>query len=380
MFQSGHLTGRVALERIQLLALLLDFGDQLRQAHNLSLDRADFGAAFFGEISIVGQGAAETGRVALIEQQLELFLAADHVSGLHLRGQGGPFGLQGVLLTRLLAAQFRAAPFCGRLFGMQRVQPSMLRGNGEFGLAQPRAQRIALLEILAQAVRELGNACAHGREFCLCLRGVGGFERSRPRAAAAQCGRHDGCTNASKTVISGAVHSKVASIQALCPLLYLSARQFHCASRMQRLFEFIGNHPFLASAAILAAAAVAIYEIRERMQAFAALSAMQAVRLMNQGALVIDLRAKELYDAGHIGDARNVPAADLESQADSLKKWRDKNVITYCDSGASGASGARTLMKLGFTKVFNLHGGLNAWVKDNLPLAKTLPAGKGSAK
>jgi rhodanese-related sulfurtransferase len=149
---------------------------------------------------------------------------------------------------------------------------------------------------------------------------------------------------------------------------------------MQRLFEFIGNHPYLASAAILAAAAVAFYEIRERLQAFAALSAMQAVRLMNQGALVIDLRTKELYDAGHIGDARNVPAAELGSQADSLKKWRDKNVITYCDSGTSGANGARTLMKLGFTKVFNLHGGLNAWIKDNLPLTKTLPSGKGSSK
>ena len=56
------------------------------------------------------------------------------------------------------------------------------------------------------------------------------------------------------------------------------------------------------------------------MQAFAALSATQAVRLMNQGALVIDLRAKELYDAGHIGDARNVPAAELESQAEALEE------------------------------------------------------------
>ena len=149
---------------------------------------------------------------------------------------------------------------------------------------------------------------------------------------------------------------------------------------MQRLFEFIGNHPYLATAAVLAAALVAFYEIRERLQAFAALSAMQAVRLMNQGALVIDLRAKEAYDAGHIGDARNVPVADLESQADSLKKWREKAVITYCDTGTNGASGARTLMKLGFTKVFNLQGGLNAWVKDNLPLAKTAPGGKGSPK
>src|ERR1700723_3716219 len=163
----------------------------------------------------------------------------------------------------------------------------------------------------------------------------------------------------------------MASIQALCPLLYLPARKTYCASRMQRLFEFIGHHPYLATGAVLAAAVVAFYEIRERMQAFAALSAMQAVRLMNQGALVIDLRGKESYDAGHIGDARNVPVAALESQADSLKKWRDKNVITYCVSGTSGANGARVLMKLGFTKVFNLQGGVNAWVKDNLPLAKS---------
>jgi 3-mercaptopyruvate sulfurtransferase SseA len=82
---------------------------------------------------------------------------------------------------------------------------------------------------------------------------------------------------------------------------------------MQRLFEFIGHHPYLASGAVLAAAVVAFYEIRERIQAFAALSATQAVRLMNQGALVIDLRGKELYDAGHIGEARNVPVAELAS-------------------------------------------------------------------
>ena len=149
---------------------------------------------------------------------------------------------------------------------------------------------------------------------------------------------------------------------------------------MQRLFEFIGHHYYLAAGAVLAAAAVAFYEIRERIQAFAALSAMQAVRLMNQGALVIDLRSKQAYDAGHIGDARNVPVAELESQAESLKKWRDKSVITYCDSGTSGANGARVLMKLGFTKVFNLQGGLNAWLKDNLPLTKTSPRRQGQAR
>jgi rhodanese-related sulfurtransferase len=71
--------------------------------------------------------------------------------------------------------------------------------------------------------------------------------------------------------------------------------------------------------------------------------------------------------------------SDLESQADTLKKWREKTVITYDDSGMAGAGAVRTLTKLGFTKVFNLEGGLNAWVKDNLPLIKTA-GGKANSK
>jgi rhodanese-related sulfurtransferase len=149
---------------------------------------------------------------------------------------------------------------------------------------------------------------------------------------------------------------------------------------MQQLLEYLGHHPYLAGAAVLAAIAVLVNEVRERVQGFAALSSMQAVRLMNQGALVLDLRAKESFDAGHIGDARNIPAAELEASAETLKKWRDRAVITYCDSGVSGAGAARTLTRLGFTKVFNLEGGLNAWLKDNLPLAKNSSGAKSGSK
>ena len=147
---------------------------------------------------------------------------------------------------------------------------------------------------------------------------------------------------------------------------------------MQRLLEYIGHHPYLAGAAVLAAIAVLVAEIRERMSGFAALSSMQAVRLMNQGALVLDLRSKESFEAGHIADARNVPATELAGSAETLKKWRERTVITYCDSGVGGAAAARTLTKLGFTKVFNLDGGLNAWTKDNLPLAKGTTSKPGS--
>jgi rhodanese-related sulfurtransferase len=55
-------------------------------------------------------------------------------------------------------------------------------------------------------------------------------------------------------------------------------------------------------------------------------------------------------------------------------------VITYDDTGSGGANAARTLTKLGFTKVFNLEGGLNAWVKDNLPLTKGTSGGKAGGR
>lgn len=130
----------------------------------------------------------------------------------------------------------------------------------------------------------------------------------------------------------------------------------------------------------MVALTLAVYELQLRAQALAALTAMQAVRLMNDGALVLDLRAKEAFDAGHIGEARNVPAAELAAQADSFKKWRDRTVIAYDDSGVGGANAVRILTGLGFSKVFSLHGGINAWTKDNLPLTKSGSGGKASSK
>ncbi|HLW24242.1 MAG TPA: rhodanese-like domain-containing protein [Steroidobacteraceae bacterium] len=148
---------------------------------------------------------------------------------------------------------------------------------------------------------------------------------------------------------------------------------------MQRLLEYVGHHYYLAGGAVLAAIALLLYEVRARAQSFAALSTAQAVRLMNQGALVIDLRERSAFEAGHIGDARSVPAAQLESEAQSLKKWKAKPVIAYDEGGLKGAAAVRTLKGLGFTEVFNLEGGLNAWVKENLPLSKGT-GGKGSGK
>ena len=147
---------------------------------------------------------------------------------------------------------------------------------------------------------------------------------------------------------------------------------------MQRFFEYLTHHPYLSGAAVVIAILVIVNEFLERAKSFAAVSAAQAVQMMNQGALLLDVRGKEVYEAGHIGEARNILEAELATQADSLlKKWRERNVIVYCDSGVRSAGAARALSKLGFAKVFNLAGGLDGWRKDNLPLVKGAASGKG---
>lgn len=149
---------------------------------------------------------------------------------------------------------------------------------------------------------------------------------------------------------------------------------------MQRLLEYITHHPYLSGGVVAIAIAVVVNEIRERAKGFAAISASQAVLMMNHGALVLDIRGKDVYDSGHIGEARHVAEGELESTADSLKKkWLEKDVIVYCDSGMRSATAARNLAKLGFGKVVSLAGGMDGWRKENLPVVKSA-AVKGHGK
>jgi rhodanese-related sulfurtransferase len=138
---------------------------------------------------------------------------------------------------------------------------------------------------------------------------------------------------------------------------------------MQRLLEYAARHQGLSLFAVAAALAVLGYELRERARGAGAVSPQDAVRLMNQGAALLDLRSAEAFAAGHIRGARNFPGARLESGLDSLKRFKDKPVIVYCERGVSAAPAVRALAQHGFGKVVNLRGGLAAWRAEQLPVA-----------
>ncbi len=139
---------------------------------------------------------------------------------------------------------------------------------------------------------------------------------------------------------------------------------------MERFIEYFGHHSLLVSAALLLAGLVAAYELRVRSQNQASLSPHDVIRLMNQGALVVDLRKPEDFAIGHLAGARAMTGEQILKANDTLKKYKEKVVVVYDDSGSLSASATRQLTAQGFTKAFNLRGGLVAWRAENLPLSK----------
>jgi rhodanese-related sulfurtransferase len=147
---------------------------------------------------------------------------------------------------------------------------------------------------------------------------------------------------------------------------------------MERFLEYAARHPILFGGTVVLALAVAAYEFSKARSGGQAVGPAEAVRLMNQGAVLLDVRSQAEFDGGHIIDARHVPQEQVAAQAaDALKRFKDKVVITCCESGMRSQAAARVLQTQGFTKVVNLRGGLQAWRTENLPLVKE---GQGKPK
>ncbi len=102
-----------------------------------------------------------------------------------------------------------------------------------------------------------------------------------------------------------------------------------------------------------------------------AVTPMEATLLINrEDALVVDVREQNEYSAGHIPNARFMPLGQVKDRLSELDKFRDRAVIVACRSGNRSASACSTLRKHGFSKVFNLTGGIDAWEQASLPVTK----------
>lgn len=78
----------------------------------------------------------------------------------------------------------------------------------------------------------------------------------------------------------------------------------------------------------------------------------------NANALIVDLRDRHEYDAGHIPGSVNIPYEELENYRNNFQS--KQLLIFYCDRGNISLLAARDLMKYGYN-IKSLYGGLRAY-------------------
>lgn len=89
---------------------------------------------------------------------------------------------------------------------------------------------------------------------------------------------------------------------------------------------------------------------------------------------IVDVREpSELEANGFIAGSINIPIRDLLKNLDKLP-GKDEKIVITCASGHRGSLGVMALRLLGYTDVVNLNGGLNGWIKAELPVEKGAPA------
>lgn len=140
---------------------------------------------------------------------------------------------------------------------------------------------------------------------------------------------------------------------------------------LERLPEFVGNHPVLSLLFIGLALTLIYIEISRRMRRFIEVSPSELTMLINRkDATVLDVSAHNEYESGHIVNARHLVASQVDPETKPLVSLKDKPVAIYCRNGMTSEQLCQRLSKQGFSQLFWLKGGLQNWIGEQFPVTK----------
>ncbi len=102
---------------------------------------------------------------------------------------------------------------------------------------------------------------------------------------------------------------------------------------------------------------------------FTRIDVQEAQEILDRdGAAVIDVREPHEYNAGHVPGAKLIPVATVYARREELPK--DRELVFVCAVGQRSALACEMAAAAGFTRLYNLEGGTEAWIKAGLPVEK----------
>ena len=113
------------------------------------------------------------------------------------------------------------------------------------------------------------------------------------------------------------------------------------------------------------------YEVKNLTKSYRDVGPDEIVRLVNrENATMLDLRESNELNNGTIHGSKHIPVSVLEKRLTEVEPFKDTPLVVFCASGIRAPTACRLLKKNGFSKVYNLKGGVAAWAQANMPLVK----------
>ncbi|HZL06478.1 MAG TPA: rhodanese-like domain-containing protein [Coriobacteriia bacterium] len=89
-----------------------------------------------------------------------------------------------------------------------------------------------------------------------------------------------------------------------------------------------------------------------------------AQKVIDAGAVILDVRTPAEFQGGFIAEAQNIPVDELATSLSTLDK--SKPVLVYCATGSRSVTAVQILKNAGFEKVYNLTAGIAGWAQEGL--------------
>jgi rhodanese-related sulfurtransferase len=135
--------------------------------------------------------------------------------------------------------------------------------------------------------------------------------------------------------------------------------------------SFVQTNWMLIAVFLLSGAMLVWPLVQRRFGAMKDIGTSEVTRLINrQNAVLLDVREAKEYEGGRLPNAVHIPLSQLGSRAQELAKMASRPVVAYCATGRRSRMAAGALTRVGFKEMYSLHGGIEAWRKDSLPLEK----------
>lgn len=145
---------------------------------------------------------------------------------------------------------------------------------------------------------------------------------------------------------------------------------------MEQLLEFIAGHRILTGAFGVVLAALIATEAMRLVRRWKEVDTHEAIRQINrEDAVVIDVSNSADHAKGHILGAMHMPPSRIEAGNRALLRYKDSPVLLYCKNGQISPQIAGKLVRLGFSRVSVLKGGLTQWISDSQPVSRARSGG-----